>query len=97
MAERWSNLRGFFRRAQQFNWPIIAIVSGFALVMPWGPFCRAMLPSLPALGSSSPFADYERALRDAAIKTPADQKMLRTITTDEVQLAHIRNCMGGAA
>jgi hypothetical protein len=91
MAERWSNMCGYFRRAWQLNLPIIVIVLGFLLVMPWGPFCRAMLPWLLTWGLPTPFADYERALREAAIKTSADQRILRTITTDKVQLVHIRN------
>jgi hypothetical protein len=73
----------WFRRA---DWPLVALCLGFALTLPWDSLPLAQFSWL----GRGPFAAYERALRSAAIKTPADQVRLKTIESDPVRVVTLK-------
>jgi hypothetical protein len=77
------------RSAAGWNWPVIILVLGCALVTPWRQLLGLLGPGFLWL-PGGPFAAYEAALRAAAIKTPEDQKVLRRIEGDSIQFVSFR-------
>jgi hypothetical protein len=80
LASGVAKLRG---RIREWDWPMVVIVAGFALAMPW----ISTLPVLvPWLEPDRQFAAYEKAVSDAALKTPASVVPLHRIETDPALL-----------
>ncbi len=81
---------GRFRRAVAgWDWPMIVIVVGFAVAMPWQLALTALFPWM-TWRPAGPFSAYEQALRDAAIKHPEDQRILRRVDGKTVQFINFR-------
>ena len=81
---------GRWRRAiAGWDWPVIVIVAGFAVAMPWQLALTALFP-LMTWRPAGPFGAYEQALRDAAIKHPEDQRILRRVDGQTVQFINFR-------
>lgn len=77
------------RTAAGWPWPLIVIVGGFGLAMPWQPVLVMLFPWL-AWRPAGPYGAYEQALRESAIKRQDDQKILRRIEDTTVQMVNFR-------
>jgi hypothetical protein len=80
VARGWHSFVGRMRR---LDMGLVALVAGFVLVAPLGGTASSPLAWLARLLRQPPFAAYEAALREAAIKRPSyDQFKLATIAPD---------------
>lgn len=82
--------RGFVVWLRERDWGLLLLVGLFLVLMPWNHILPALFPWLLA-EARAPFPAYEKALSRAAIKTPADQRRLRTIENEVAQLVTLRS------
>src|SRR3954447_4098153 len=68
--------------ARKTDWPLVTIVLGFVLAVYSQILPTGLLSGVTRLFRSAPFASYEQAIEDAAVKTPSEQVPLKPIAPD---------------
>jgi hypothetical protein len=83
MEPVWFTLRQILvARLRGLNWPLVVVVAGFILLIPLYTLWIAPLSWLVRRLNPAPFASYQAAVRDAAIKTPEHKRGVTLATID---------------